>query len=614
MPQQVTIAIAVICCVSAVSAGQSGARLSWDLGVDGSYGIVVDGETWLSSAANATLCVGGKAEPLFFVSSAPASGIDAMGAWTGTMHTLSSSLSGVQVTNTFKEYAASPSVLIATAAFPDGVDVSGTSVACGGVNDVRTQFPSFDTSAAAAPNLGYFSWRNYALSALPAAVGLTALGQNSLDAGPVVAFLQPEPGVPHPSLVWSSLDYHKVVTQVTVALTPPTPPPFSTVCKDDSLLVPTASSASVYSMGLSAAVPSIPIAWNYSIIFSAAHGGPTAATYVYGDLMKAIKNTTRMPSITLTDLGYYTDDGAYYYIWESYNISARPFPAETLLVRVKDDLYARGVPIAYMQLDDWWYNGKFFFGNVKSVTDWHASNASRLFPNGLPSFSSTLNLSLQLYTPFFADDFETPYNMTESTKFIGTKIVTPKDSYNFFNDLFDLGAAQTLSRFIAYEIDFLLENFSGSASMFETVYSASQWYAGLADAAAAHNLAVQFCLCSATDILESLTLPAVVQARASGDYVGKVENAFAIGGSSLLMGALAIAPSKDTLWTSSPQPGTMSDNEHNGLSYTTQPHVVLDSVLATLSLGPVGISDGINQVDSGLIGQAYRSAKWEYLV
>jgi GNAT superfamily N-acetyltransferase len=100
----------------------------------------------------------------------------------------------------------------------------------------------------------------------------------------------------------------------------------------------------------------------------------------------------------------------------------------------------------------------------------------------------------------------------------------------------------------------------------------------------------------------------VVQARASADYVNKVENPYSLGGSSLLMGATRVAPSKDTLWTASPQPGTMSDTEHNGLSYTTQPHVALDAVLATLSLGPVGISDGLGQVGVGLISQAFRCA------
>jgi hypothetical protein len=175
--------------------------------------------------------------------------------------------------------------------------------------------------------------------------------------------------------------------------------------------------------------------------------------------------------------------GAYYYVWEAFNIPPRPWAAEVGLQLVKEDLYQKGVPVAYMQLDDWcvqraphaapacsarlqhlqlrplqsqnpnrtraphepsttprWYTGKFFFGNVKSVTDWHASTVPRLFPSGLNAFADKLGLPLQLYTPFFADDFVTPYNMTESTAFKGTKIVTPKDSFAFFSDLFDRAA------------------------------------------------------------------------------------------------------------------------------------------------------------------------------
>ena len=56
-----------------------------------------------------------------------------------------------------------------------------------------------------------------------------------------------------------------------------------------------------------------------------------------------------------------------------------------------------------------------------------------------------------------------------------------------------------------------------------------------------------------------------------------------LGGSSLLLGATHMAPSKDTLWTASPQPSTSSDRTNSG--YKTQPHVALDAILATLSLG-----------------------------
>ena len=261
-----------------------------------------------------------------------------------------------------------------------------------------------------------------------------------------------------------------------------------------------------------------------------------------------------------------------------------------------------------------WYNGRFYFGNVKVVEDWHADNSSRLFPSGgglLASYQKALGLPLQLYAPFWSSDkfdVDHKYNMTESTSFPGTKLVTPNDSYRFFSDWFDLGAELTggAQNFAAFEIDFLDDNFRGSASMFESVYAADRWYDGINNAAFEHNLVLQYCLPSATDMLQSLAYPAVVQARASGDYDNEVDNPLQLGGSSLLMGATLVAPSKDTLWTASPQPPTYND-EKQSANYVEQPHVQLDAVLATLSLGPVGISDGLGQVGVDLISQAFRS-------
>ena len=203
--------------------------------------------------------------------------------------------------------------------------------------------------------------------------------------------------------------------------------------------------------------------------------------------------------------------------------------------------------------------------------------------------------------------------MTPSSTFNNTKLVTPNDSAAFFADLFDLGLANTNGRFNTYEIDFLLSNFAGCDACFEDVYAADKWYAGMADEALKRNITIQYCLASATDMLVSLKHPAVIQARASGDYAlppnlnstvpGK--NTQAIAGSSLLLGALGVAPSKDTLWTNGTQPLTASDM--NRYSYTTQPHVQLDAVLAVLSLGPVGISDALGLTDPGLIAQTFRS-------
>lgn len=251
------------------------------------------------------------------------------------------------------------------------------------------------------------------------------------------------------------------------------------------------------------------------------------------------------------------------------------------------------------------------------MVDWHPSSSSRLFPSGhgsLVPFQQALGLPLQLYVPFWNKAFNsTGFNFTASTVFPGTKLVTPNDSYRFFTSWFDLGdslvgAGSNRGAFAAFEIDFLDANFQGSASMFETVDSADRWYSGMARAALEHDVVIQYCLPSPTDMLQSLYYPAVVQARASQDYVNVVGNAQQLGGSSLLMGACAMAPSKDTLWTRSPQPPTYSDGARGG-DYTTQPHVILDAILATLSLGPVGISDGLGQVDVALISQAFVGPK-----
>jgi hypothetical protein len=52
-----------------------------------------------------------------------------------------------------------------------------------------------------------------------------------------------------------------------------------------------------------------------TVLFSVATGGATAGVYAWGAVIQNYSGTTRLPSVTLSDVGYYTDDGAYYYVW-----------------------------------------------------------------------------------------------------------------------------------------------------------------------------------------------------------------------------------------------------------------------------------------------------------
>jgi hypothetical protein len=142
-----------------------------------------------------------------------------------------------------------------------------------------------------------------------------------------------------------------------------------------------AATTSSYDFGLSAAIPVIPPQWSYSVLLSASYGGVTAGTYAHGAALQSYYSTYRLPSQTLSHVGYYTDDGAYYYVWTHWLPENRPWPAEVRLgtpsdlgrllvhlvvcslhrramvqvgmVLVKENLWEAGVPIAYMQLDDW---------------------------------------------------------------------------------------------------------------------------------------------------------------------------------------------------------------------------------------------------------------------
>jgi hypothetical protein len=238
------------------------------------------------------------------------------------------------MTYTFKQFVGHPELGVGTATFPSGLDTSG----CGLNTDLSTNFPAFDTTAAQAETLHTLTWRGGVIATTAAALGLASLGQSGLDCGPVVS-TEPTTGT---TLVWSTLDWHKIVPQRTTG--------------------------TVYSMGIAAAIPELPIGFNYSIMFAASPGGATAGVYSWGDLIQKVHGTTRIPSVTLTDIGYYTvsraslpcsklrcvscrdptralthttfrffdfslqDDGAYYYGTTAHHMTAREkYPASITL-------------------------------------------------------------------------------------------------------------------------------------------------------------------------------------------------------------------------------------------------------------------------------------------
>jgi hypothetical protein len=278
------LGVAVAACATAAAAAapaKAGTgpvlNMSFDASA-GTYAVSLDGTVWLQSpAAGAHACVAGKTVPLAMGAPQPASGADAFGAWAGASvpWTAAGSATPVVVT-TFQQYASNPALVVVATQVPAGLSTAGCG---GGTATPSLTFPAFDTSAGQAPRLGFVSWAKEAVKTTLAVTGLAALPRGALDDGPVIAT-----AAGGSSLVWSSLDHHKIVVQST--------------------------QAGVYAVGPSAAIPALPAGWTYRVVLRAAYGGATAAAYAWGADLRAYYNTTRLPSVSLDKIGYYTDDGA----------------------------------------------------------------------------------------------------------------------------------------------------------------------------------------------------------------------------------------------------------------------------------------------------------------
>jgi hypothetical protein len=154
-------------------------------------------------------------------------------------------------------------------------------------------------------------------------------------------------------------------------------------------------------------------------------------------------------------------------------------------------------------------------------------------------------------------------------------------------------------------------------AMTQNVTLARQWLLQMGAGAARNGLTIQYCMPYVRHLLQSLEVPVVTQARASDDYVvgppppqsplqqpppdQTTTHSFSnwkIGGQSLLLDALGLAPSKDGFWSTPIQPGNPYGDERGERCPRLQ------SAVTTLSAGPVAIGDGLGFSDPILILRA----------
>jgi hypothetical protein len=260
------------------------------------------------------------------------------------------------------------------------------------------------------------------------------------------------------------------------------------------------------------------------------------------------------------------------------------------------------VPVQYLQLDPYWYDGKEWSPRQDLYGD-----------GGLPRLVKALNdTQLLLYHNFWSRYSAQHYALQNQTftfvpgySFVsyGTHRtifqIDPDHAFKFFDYIF--GQYMRQGVMIAAEVDFLNWSQLTIPSLFSVLDGGHKYLKGFADAALKYGVSHQLCMAMPSQAMDSLLLPAVTNARASGDNTPTNENRWLIGYTSLLLWPLDVQPFFDNVWSTAHEPAQpygAGVYRHN---------VILQMVLTALSAGPIGIADQIGYTNATLVLQTCTS-------
>jgi hypothetical protein len=321
----------------------------------------------------------------------------------------------------------------------------------------------------------------------------------------------------------------------------------------------------------------VPANYAHAMIVYYSPHGINKGIHEWGQTMQQAFNRTdsnRLHDVTVNYLGYYTDNGAFYY----YNTDGS-MNYETTLINVAHQI---SLPLHYIQLDSWWY----YKGIGDGVSRWAAR--PDVFPDGL----SILHRRLE-NIPFAAHNRYWAYDNVYKSKYafaldVANSKALPIGNDSFWFDLFTDAREWGL---VLYEQDWLNIQTIDFRPTRTNIHLGEQWLMSMGAAADKLAINIQYCMSLPRHILQALEIPRVTHARASDDYafhlIDRSKSTWNIGVTSLLIDAVGLAPFKDVLWSTS---------EQHGAPYKPSPMETLpdrEILIATLSTGPVGPGDAI---------------------
>jgi hypothetical protein len=263
--------------------------------------------------------------------------------------------------------------------------------------------------------------------------------------------------------------------------------------------------------GVSGEVKFVPTGFSHETMLFAGDG-VTDTVLGWGALMRAALNTSKVPDLVTQKVGYWTDNGAFYY-GKAYQPKKGPTYnydlsccTKSKLLAAHADLAADGLPMSYLQLDDWWYSGakpaQGGVRGVKCVDKWQLPENT--YPGGLDALRGDYGAPFLLYGPYFCTKNQWNQTLVPAGGSAGVPGGGRAASAAFYEEVFAYALAHGG---FAYEVDFMNELYLSIPEFRTVLDAATEWQAGMNDAAGATGLTVQFCMMHPSDLLSTLQFP-----------------------------------------------------------------------------------------------------------
>lgn len=320
--------------------------------------------------------------------------------------------------------------------------------------------------------------------------------------------------------------------------------------------------------GLDAKIATLPKGFEHGTLL-ALGDGVNQTLDAWGSALQAMNGKSPVANdrdVVLNKFGYWTDHFATYY----YQYDKKLGYLGTLLA-VRDKYEKLGVPIKYMQLDSWWYpKGSGFSPDGTPVNGEMVYRADKtIFPDGLKGFEKQMGLPFVVHARWVAPNspYRHEFGMSRNV------VLSPK----FWNDtaryLKDGGVT-------VYEQDWLDKNARPAVNLTDP----QEFLGNMAKAMAREGITIQYCMPLPGYYMASTRYQNVETIRVSDDGFTRARWDYFLYDSALAH-AVGLWPWSDVF---------MSRQE---------PELILD----TLSAGPVGVGDGLDDIDAANLKATMRA-------